>query len=118
MYVSLSKLSQESSPAGELAMFLLGAKAVPENAVVKKIIEAFNSSFSAFKSDKEAVKMLSLAERYSYEGEIKGEVRGRARGEADITNIIKELIERGAGIEGIEAMIRERELKRAATHDE
>jgi len=69
MYISLTKLSQEESPAGELALFLLGKMMNPNNEIVKKISETFNSSFNAFKTDKEVVKVLSLAERYRSQAE-------------------------------------------------
>jgi len=69
MYVSLTNLSQEESPAGELAGFLLGKVSNPKDEVVTRISKTFNSSFDAFKSDKEAVNVLSLAERYRSQAE-------------------------------------------------
>jgi len=88
MYVSLTKLSKEDSPAGELAAFLLGKVADPKNEVVKKIADAFKKSFSTFKADKEVARMLTLAERYEHDGVVKGEANLASRVE-------KELQERG-----------------------
>jgi len=53
MYVSLPKLSQENSPAGELALFLLRKISAPSNENVKQVADAFNASFNAFKLEKE-----------------------------------------------------------------
>jgi len=93
MYISLAKLSQEDSPAGELAQFLLGKINIYKFDEVKKIATAFNTSFDTFKADKEVAKMLTLAERYIYEGE--------ARGEANILNKAKELQKTGLSAEDI-----------------
>ena len=99
MYVSLTKLSEEDSAAGELAAFLLGKMTDPRNDDVKKIAKTFNASFAAFKADKEVVRMLSLAERYEHDGMVKGETRGKAKGRVqgfDIgANRIVELIKAG-----------------------
>ena len=57
-------------------MFLLGKPAQTQNEAVKKIAEAFNSSFKVFKEDKEVVNVLSLAERYTSEGKIEGKLEG------------------------------------------
>jgi len=96
LYVSLTKLSEEFTQAGELAAFLLGKEMNPTNETVRKITRAFDNSFNGFKDDKEAVKVLSLAERYGYEGEVKGEARGRVEGrvEALIESAIK-LLKKG-----------------------
>jgi len=87
LYISLTKLSQETTPAGELAAFLLGKDMNSKDEMVCKIINEFDNSFSGFKEDKEAVKVLSLAERYGYEGEVRGEARGRT--EALIESAVK-----------------------------
>jgi len=102
MYVSLIKLSQEESPAGELAAFLLGKMKNPTNEAVKKISKAFNTSFDAFKTDKEAVKMLSARERGWHEGL----VEGREEGETNIATKVMELIEKGVSQEDIAGMMR------------
>ena len=89
MYISLKKLSEEDSPAGELAAFLLGKITDPKYEDVKKIAETFNSSFDAFKSDKEVVRMLSLAERYEHDGMVKGKVKGVTIGASRMLELIK-----------------------------
>jgi len=80
MYVSLTQLSKEISPAGELASFLLGKEINPQNEDVKKIVNAFNTSFKGFKSDKEVAGLLSLAERYTNDGRIEGLEEGLKEG--------------------------------------
>lgn len=99
MYISLTKLSQEQSPAGELASFLLGKTSIPIDGAVKKVADTFNSSFSAFKTDKEVFKMLSLQEKARseglYEGIEIGEARGEARGAFSGANRVVELINSG-----------------------
>ena len=49
MFISLTKLSKEKTAAGELALFLLGKQATPQNEAVKRIIKTFNTSFETFK---------------------------------------------------------------------
>jgi len=83
MYVSLSRLSKESGPVSELAAFLLGSTECPQYDIVRKITMSFNSSFDAFKADKEVTTMLSLRERGWYEGLAEGEARGEAKGRAE-----------------------------------
>ena len=68
LYVSLPKLAQNKSPAGELAAFLLGLITEPKDEKIKAIVNNFNTSFDAFKSDKEVLNMLSLKERAKNEG--------------------------------------------------
>ena len=75
MYVSLTKLSQEEGPAGELASFHLSKTVNPENDAVKTIIKNFNTSFNVFKADKEVAKVLSVAERYRNEGWTDGAIK-------------------------------------------
>ena len=72
LYVSLPRLAQNKSTAGELAAFLLGLIAEPEDEKVKAIANNFNMSFDSFKSDKEVVNMLSLRERGRNEGIVEG----------------------------------------------
>ena len=101
MYISLTKLSGEGSPAGELAGFLLGKNDTPKHRDVQKIRTAFNASFEAFKADKEVVRMLSLAERYRHDGMVEGvaigEARGVAKGKAMIGRMV-ELIQSGLSL--------------------
>ena len=89
MYISLTKLSEEGGPAGELALFLLGKLKNPENETVKKIAKAFSSSFEAFKRDKEAVNVLSARERGRNEGLYEGRLEGRLEGAAKLLELIK-----------------------------
>ena len=89
MYISLTKLSQEENPAGELASFLLGRVGEVKNEHVKKILDTFNSSFVEFKSDKEVAKMLTLAERYRYDGVVEGVSKGVTIGADRIVELIK-----------------------------
>jgi len=95
MYISLTKLSQEESPAGELALFLLGRVGEVKNEHVKKILDTFNSSFVEFKSDKEVAKMLTLAERYRYDGVVEGVSKGISKGVTIGADRIVELIKSG-----------------------
>lgn len=111
MYVSLSKLSKENTPAGELASFLLGLTTSPQNDVVKKIADSFNASFKVFKEDKDVVNVLTIEERVRDNiwkdavaqgeaiGVAKGEAIGMAKGEANagtmFANKFAELKEKG-----------------------
>ena len=88
MYVSLSKLSKEQSPAGELALFLLGKNVNPKSETVKKIVDTFKMSFDVFRTDKEVAKMLSLRERGRDEGLIEGIPKGAAIGMARMLDLI------------------------------
>jgi len=89
MYVSLTKLSKEDSPAGEMAAFLLGKVDEPKNEVVKKITDAFKKSFQTFKTDKEVARMLSLADRYRHDGVVEGEERGAINAADKFLELIK-----------------------------
>jgi len=83
MYVSLTRLSQEQSPAGELAAFLLGKNMNPTDEAVKKITDAFNTRFETFKDDKEVAMAISIADRYRHDG--------RAEGKTEIMERLAEL---------------------------
>ena len=89
MYINLTKLSQESSPAGELASLLLGKTISSKNEYVKNIKNAFDTSFSAFKNDKEVAKMLTLAERYKHDGVVEGVAKGVTIGADRVVELIK-----------------------------
>jgi hypothetical protein len=108
LYINLKKLSQQKSPAGELASFLLGNEIEIQNEPVKKITEAFNSSFESFKSDKEAIKVWSLAERYTNNGYMDGieigHTKGKLEGKREVIGELLELISKG--IDPVEAMRR------------
>ena len=95
LYVSLTKLSHESTPAGELASFLLGKLKVPTDSTVKKIAEMISTSFTMFKEDKEVTEMLSLKQRGwqegLYEGRQEGLYEGRQEGlEQTALNMLQE----------------------------
>jgi len=95
MYVSLTKLSEEESPAGELASLLLGKNPNPRDKNVKKIAEALKSSFGSFKMDKDVVNVMTLAERYRGEGLAEGEARGEAKGMSKAADQMLALIKSG-----------------------
>ena len=80
MFISLTKLSKEKTPAGELALFLLGKLKNPVNEDVKRIADMFKKSFEAFKDDKEVKNTMSIAEKYRNEGWIDGMDAGIAKG--------------------------------------
>ena len=63
LYVSLSRLANGDTPAGELAQFLLGKLHEPKDNAVKVVADMFNTSFTTFKEDKEVVGMLTFEER-------------------------------------------------------
>ena len=80
MFVSLTKIAAEDSPAGELSRFLLGKANETENfkhCETKAIAEGMKEGFEKFKEDKEAASMLSFAERKFSEGEARGKIEGK-----------------------------------------
>jgi hypothetical protein len=103
LYVSLSKLSEQDTPAGEMAATLLGKIQTPTGEPAKQVAESLKSTFNQFKYDKEAVEMMTLVERrlevnkeqWLAEGEAKGEARGEARG----INKLAELIKKGLSVD-------------------
>jgi len=99
MYVSLTKLSREESPAGELAAFLLGKITEPISEIMKTISETFNTSFEAFKTDKEVVKVLSARERGWNEGLVEGREEGKIKGMVIGANKLAELIKSGLSVD-------------------
>ena len=98
MYVSLTRLSKEKSCAGELASFLLGKITEPQAEAVKKISGAFKSSFASFKGDKEVTEVLTLAERYTYDG------RAEGRAEGILKSALK-LLKKGMGFQEVVDML-------------
>ena len=77
MFVSLAKISEENSAAGELSRFLLGRKAATDDYAygdIRKIAENFKKGFEVFKEDREATSMLTFAERKIIEGKIEGKI--------------------------------------------
>jgi len=85
LYISLTKLSQEKSHAGEFALFLLGRINEVDSEIVKRIANSFSASFNEFKSDQEVAGMLSFRERVLEEGI----AEGRAEGAAELLELIK-----------------------------
>lgn len=95
MYVSLSKLSKENTPAGELASFLLGLTTSPQNDVVKKIADSFNASFKVFKEDKDVVNVLTIEERVRDNIWKDAVAQGEAKKEVEMANTFTRLKEKG-----------------------
>ena len=79
-YISLPKLAEEDSPAGELARFLLGRITDAASDDVKQVTNSFNTSFGKFKAEKEVPSMLSLHERGVEEGRAEGMEKGLEKG--------------------------------------
>ena len=88
LYVSLDKLSHENTPAGEVAAFMLGKKSEATNENVANILDAINTSFNNFKSDKDVAFVYSLRDRWLNEGKNEGREEGRI---AIIESILKRL---------------------------
>jgi len=95
LYVSLAKLSNERTPAGELASVLLGRTESPNDTDVKKIFAAFRGGFDEFRNDKEVPHMLSLRERGWEEGIAEGIEQGITQGITQGANKLLELIKSG-----------------------
>ena len=83
LFVSLPELSQENSPAGELASFLLGKLKTPKDKDVKAIAKTIKDSFNAFKADKEVKRTMTVAEKYKNEGIVEGRIEGEAKGRTE-----------------------------------
>jgi len=111
MYVSLPRLAQEKSPAGELASFLLGQSTTAESEAVNKVVESFNASFQVFKIDKEVAKMLTFEERARGEGFVEGEEIGVARGIPMGANKLAELIRSGLSLDDALRKINDEQLE-------
>jgi len=99
MFISLTKLSQQKNLAGELALFLLGKLAAPQSDEVKRIAKTFNTSFQAFKDDKEVKNAMTIAEKHRNEGWVDGKEEGITEGASKGVNVganrIVELIKSG-----------------------
>jgi len=80
MFISLTKLSQQNNLAGELALFLLGKLTAPPSEEIKRIVNTFNTSFEAFKDDKEVKNTMTIAEKWKNEGWVDGKEEGLAEG--------------------------------------
>ena len=117
IYISLPKLSQLESPAGELAAFLLGKVNDIKDEAVQKVTQAFNSGFDMFKTDKEVLKVMSARDRGWHDGWHDGVEEGEARGEAKGTiSAVEEfvkLLSQGLTPEEISEKIKSRYLETA-----
>ena len=75
MFVSLSKLAEEDSSAGELAAFLIG-KAIDVEAIkdfnVKNLVKKVKISFGDFKEDKEAMSAMTIQEYWQNDARFEG----------------------------------------------
>ena len=85
MFVSLQKLALQnpSTPASELAAFLLGILDNHEtitNNEVKHIAKMFKTTFGIFREDKEAKNMMTMAERWRRDARFEGVVDGISKG--------------------------------------
>ena len=80
MFVSLRKLSEEQSVAGELASFLLGKITVVKNDEVKRIAETLKKSCETFCNDKGVKKMMTIKEYLQMEARWQGMQEGRQEG--------------------------------------
>ena len=89
MYVNLPKLSQEKSPAGELASFLLGKAVDSSNDDVNAIIKTFRKGFNNFCEDGHVMRTLLFEERCINEG-IAIRAKKRAEFEASVIDKIHE----------------------------
>lgn len=99
LYISLPRLSKEKSPAGELALFLLGKvsdinKDISDKAV-KNIAKQFQTSFDAFRSDKEVTQAMLVKERFLREGRDEGREEGRVEGREGLMTELLELAKQG-----------------------
>jgi len=75
---------------------------------VKKIAESFNTSFNAFRADKEVVKVLSARERGWVEGKVEGRIAG--------ANELAELIKSGLSVDEALRRINEAQYELAEAH--
>ena len=85
-------------------MFLLGRLLTPQSEAVKRIAQAFNTSFEVFREDKEVKNAMTIAEKYRNEGWVDGEEAG--------VNKIAELIKSGLSVdEALHKFNEERKLR-------
>ena len=98
LYISLPKLMQEASPAGELAALLLGKASNPKDEQVKKITDTFNASFKDFKDDKDVMTAMTAQERWYGDGKVEGKAEGRAEG---IFEAAKKFLEKGMSLKEV-----------------
>jgi len=89
MYISLNKLSQEDTTAGELVAAMLGKAASPTDEMVKDVVAAMNIGFNIFKDDNDVVSVLSFRDRWFNEDQIEGEAGGKTKDAARLAELIK-----------------------------
>ena len=84
-FVSLTKVAEGQTEAGELSAFLLGSKIIEEISYenVKHIAQGFNSGFNVFKMDKEAIEAMTFKDRALAEGKAEGRAEGRVEGRVE-----------------------------------
>jgi len=131
LYVSLSRLADQDTPAGELAQFLLGKLKEPKDNMVKEVVNMFNTSFTTFKEDKEVVGVLTFEERVMkemkarlqerlqeglQEGLQKGLQKGLQEGIAIGVSRFKELLISGYSVEEAERIAREEAVPKEFLH--
>ena len=99
MFVSLTKIAEQDSQAGELASFLLGRitdVGKIKDADVRRIASGFKTNFSVFKEDKEAKNVMTVQERFLNEGIVKGIDKGIDKG---IVDSAEKLIKKGTSFQ-------------------
>ena len=103
MFISLKRLSRESTVAGELASFLLGKTSEIKNEKVKQIADTLTKSCDEFCIDKGVKKSMSVAEELRMEGRLEGIEEGIQQGiqqgvQQGVT-MLAELIKAGLSLE-------------------
>lgn len=84
-----------SKAKGELAAHLLGETVSTPMPRVEKVIEYMGKSFVKFKTDKDVIEVMTIAEHWQEEAEKIGEARGEARGSISATEELLKLIQQG-----------------------
>jgi len=80
MFVSLKRLSESDTVAGNLASFLLGANPNPTDERVKEIAGRFTKRFAIFKEDKEVKSKMTRSDEFRAEGFSLGKAEGFSLG--------------------------------------
>ena len=95
LYVSLRQLAKKAGDAGQLAQFFLGRTVESPSEVVAEIMTVVNSSFTAFKQDKEVESAMTIKEHWELEAKAEAKAEGRAEGEAALLEKLAAFIEKG-----------------------
>ena len=96
MFISLKRLSQENTVAGELASFLLGKTSEIKSEEVKQIADTLTKSCDEFCMDKGVKKSMSVAEELRMEGRLEGRLEGIEEGiQQGIQQGVKQGIQQG-----------------------